>query len=64
MGDNVFIGSEAKILGNAKIGNNVKIGANAVVVKAVPTNCTAVGVPAKITPILPHGIFVYIMQKN
>ena len=35
-------------IGNVKIGNNVKIGANAVVVKDIPDNCTAVGVPAKI----------------
>lgn len=48
IGDNVFIGCGAKILGPVKIGNNVKIGANAVVVTDIPDNCTAVGVPAKI----------------
>lgn len=48
LGDNIFIGSGAKVLGNVTIGNNVKIGANAVVVKDVPDNVTAVGVPAKI----------------
>ncbi|WP_085305989.1 serine O-acetyltransferase [Colwellia polaris] len=47
LGDNVFIGSGAKIIGNVKVGNNVKIGANAVVVKDVPDNCTALGIPAK-----------------
>ena len=36
------------ILGNIKIGDNVKIGAGAVVMKDVPDNCTAVGVPARI----------------
>lgn len=46
LGDNVFIGSGAKIIGNVKVGNNVKIGANAVVVKDVPDNCTALGIPA------------------
>ena len=35
IGNNVFIGSGAKILGNIKIGDNVKIGANAVVLKNV-----------------------------
>lgn len=46
--DNVFIGSGAKILGNITIGNNVKIGANSVVLKDIPDNSTAVGIPAKI----------------
>ena len=45
---NVVIGSGAKILGNIEIGENSKIGANSVVVKAVPANCTAVGIPAKV----------------
>lgn len=48
IGNNVDIGSGAKILGNIKIGDNVKIGANAVVLQDVPNNCIAVGVPAKI----------------
>lgn len=48
IGDNVFIGTGAKILGNVHIGNNVRIGANAVVVKDVPDNCTVVGIPARI----------------
>ena len=45
---NSVIGSGAKVLGNITIGNNCKIGANSVVVKDVPSNSTAVGVPAKI----------------
>jgi len=48
LGDNVYIGVGAKILGNIKIGNNVKIGANAVVITDLPDNVTAVGVPARI----------------
>jgi serine O-acetyltransferase len=48
IGDNVYIGTGAKILGDVKIGNNVKVGANAVVIKDVPDNAVAVGVPAKI----------------
>ena len=47
LGDNVFVGAGAKILGGVRIGNNVKIGANAVVVDDIPDNCTAVGIPAK-----------------
>jgi len=48
IGDNVFIASGAKILGNVTIGNNVTIGANAVVLKDVPDNAIVVGIPAKI----------------
>ena len=47
VGDNVIIGSGAKVLGPINIGNNSKIGANAVVVKDVPAYSTAVGIPAK-----------------
>jgi serine O-acetyltransferase len=47
-GNNVDIGTGAKIIGDIKIGNNVKIGANAVVTKNIPDNCTVVGIPAKI----------------
>lgn len=48
IGDNVSIGAGARILGNITIGDNVKIGANAVVTKDIPSNCTAVGVPARV----------------
>ena len=51
IGDNVYIGVGAKILGGIKIGNNVKIGANAVVITDIPDNATAVGIPAKIVKI-------------
>ena len=47
-GNNVNIGTGAKILGNITIGNNVDIGANAVVLTSVPDNSIAVGIPAKI----------------
>ena len=45
IGDHVFIGAGAKIIGNIHIGDNVLIGANAVVTKDVPDNCTVVGDP-------------------
>ncbi len=45
IGNNVFIGSGAKIIGNITIGNNVKIGANAVVLKDVEDDRTVVGIP-------------------
>lgn len=48
IGNNVFIGSGAKILGNIRIGDNVKIGANAVILKDIESNTTVVGIPGKI----------------
>lgn len=44
----VVIGAGAKVLGPITIGANAKIGSNAVVVKDVPANATAVGIPARI----------------
>ncbi len=48
IGNHVFIGAGAKILGDVTIGNNVTIGANSVVIKDVPDNCVVAGVPARI----------------
>lgn len=48
IGNNVLIGSGAKILGPFKVGDNSRIASNAVVLKEVPPNSTAVGVPARI----------------
>lgn len=42
VGDNVFIGAGAKIIGGIKIGNNVRIGANCIVCEDVPDNSTIV----------------------
>lgn len=42
IGNNVYIGAGAKILGDIRIGDNVKIGANAVVTKNVPKNSTVI----------------------
>ena len=51
IGNNVFIGSGAKILGNIHVGDNVIIAANAVVVKDVPANSICAGNPGKIVKI-------------
>jgi serine O-acetyltransferase len=48
LGDNVVVGTGAKVLGNITIGDNVAIGANAVVIKDVPPDSTVVGVPGRI----------------
>ncbi|MNM84001.1 Serine acetyltransferase [compost metagenome] len=48
IGNNVVIGSGAKILGSFKIGDQSNIGANSVVLKEVPTGSTVVGIPGKV----------------
>lgn len=48
IGSNVMIGAGAKVLGPFKVGDNARIAANAVVLKEVPPEATAVGVPARI----------------
>jgi serine O-acetyltransferase len=48
IGDRVFIGSGARILGAITIGNDVRIGANAVVIEDVPDGATVVGIPARV----------------
>ena len=48
LGNNVMVGAGAKILGPVEIGDNSKIAAGAVVLKQVPKNSTAVGIPAQI----------------
>lgn len=53
IGDNVYIGTGAKVLGPVTIGDNAKIGANAVVLCDVPADHTAVGVPARVFPSKP-----------
>jgi serine O-acetyltransferase len=47
LGDNVVVGSGAKILGPFTVGDNAKVGSNSVVVKEVPPNATVVGVPGR-----------------
>jgi serine O-acetyltransferase len=51
LGDDVFIGAGAKLIGGITVGSHVKIGANAVVVDDIPDGTTAVGIPARpLTP--------------
>jgi len=52
VGDGVTIGSGAKVLGALAIGSGSRIGANAVVLKDVPANSVAAGVPAQIVRLL------------
>ena len=44
----VYVGTGAKIINQLEIGENTIVGAGAVVSKSLPSNCTAVGIPAKV----------------
>lgn len=48
LGDDVFVGAGAKVIGAVTIGAHARIGANAVVVDDIPAGATAVGVPARV----------------
>lgn len=48
IGKNVWIGDKVTILGGVTIGDNVIVGANSVVTHDIPSNCIAVGMPAKV----------------
>jgi len=50
LGDEVYVGAGARILGAITIGDRAQIGANAVVLKDVPADHVAVGVPATVRP--------------
>lgn len=47
LGDDIFIGAGAKVVGPVSVGSGARVGANAVVVHDVPENTTVVGIPAK-----------------
>jgi serine O-acetyltransferase len=60
IGNEVVIGTGAKILGNIRVGHRVKVGAGSVVVRPVPDDSTVVGVPGRVvrgadTDPLAHG---------
>lgn len=60
LGNDVFIGAGAKVIGGVSIGSQVRIGANAVVVKDVPDGATVGGVPARVLrvrPLVAEGLF-------
>jgi len=48
IGDNVYIGPGAKIIGKVRIGNDVAVGANAVVASDIPDHSVVVGVPGRV----------------
>jgi serine O-acetyltransferase len=48
LGNNVVIGTGAKVLGPVRIGDNTRIGANSVVIGDIPPNSIVVGIPGKV----------------
>lgn len=66
LGNNIFIGSGARIIGNIKLGNDIAIGANAVVVNDINENGISVaGVPAKkISNNNSHSNLNYCLKKE
>ncbi len=48
LGNDIFVGAGAKIIGSITVGDGARIGANAVVVKDVPPHTTVVGIPAHV----------------
>jgi serine O-acetyltransferase len=62
IGDNVTIGTGARVLGNIRVGENCRIGANSVVLRSVPDNSTVVGVPGHI--VLRNGKRVVITDPK
>jgi serine O-acetyltransferase len=48
IGNNVVVGSGAKVLGNISVGENCRIGAGSVVLRNIPSHSTVVGAPAQI----------------
>lgn len=62
IGNNVYIGPGAVVIGNIKIGDNVAIGSNSVVTKDVPSNAVVVGVPGYV--ISEKGSYGYINKTD
>lgn len=57
IGNNVYLGAGCKVLGGVTVGDNVVVSANSVVIADVPSNCTVMGVPARIIsrqPVSPY----------
>ncbi len=62
LGDNIFVGSGAKILGPITVGSNSKIGANSVVLRDVPEGATVTGVRARVVKV--HGAAVRSVEAE
>lgn len=58
LGNRVYVGPGAKIIGNVNVGDDASIGANAVVTKDVPASAVAAGVPARVLSMKGSGDYV------
>lgn len=56
IGDHVYIGCQASIIGAVKIGDGATVAANSLVIEDVPAGCTVIGVPARILPAIVQRI--------
>ncbi|MEX0787037.1 MAG: DapH/DapD/GlmU-related protein [Dehalococcoidia bacterium] len=63
IGDRVFVGTGAKVLGPITIGDDVRIGANAVVIEDVPSGATVVGAPARVVHERPPAWIEFEQQE-
>jgi serine O-acetyltransferase len=63
IGDNVYVGTGAKVLGPITVGSNVRIGANAVVIDDVPSGATVVGAPARIVHSSPPAFLTMTLEE-
>lgn len=61
LGNNVTVGSGAKILGSFQVGDNCSIAANAVLLQPLEENITAVGIPAR--PVKKDGVKIQKKEK-
>lgn len=64
IGNNVLIGTGAKVLGPFKVGDNSRIAANSVVLSEIPPNSTAVGIPARIVKMNGHRVEDYATEVD
>ena len=58
IGNNVFLAAGCKVMGGVTVGDNVIVSANALVVSDVPSNCTVMGVPARIISRKPDSAYL------
>jgi serine O-acetyltransferase len=64
VGDRVYLGAGAKVIGPVTIGEDVAVGANAVVLDPIPSSAVAAGVPARVTSLRGSGDFIYLGENR
>lgn len=64
LGNHVLVGAGAKLLGNIQIGDYVRVGAGSIVLRDVPSHCTVVGVPGRVTRNAKEGVEDCLNNNN